>query len=219
MRGPFLSHRLKVGLVNNLDDLGETLRIPIIIDGVRREKEFSLSEFPNYLVLPQLHDLPAMLTGETRSNFGRVSYSIWGIEEQLRALHAEGNAVLLENFNIDYFGRAISKIAHGLAAGWLGLDNFEPLLPEYILGKAHERACHLIGNWGEDGMAKPSGILHQVGLAFREWRDGRIIIETRIRLFAEYENTPIYRVMTGFLSKSLDEVLAPIGLRPVPPNE
>jgi HNH endonuclease len=210
MRGPFLSHRLGVGLVNNLGDLRETIKMPIIIDGKRHEKTFPVSEYPNFLVLPEFHDLPGILTGKTADNTGRISFSIWGIEEQLRALHAEGNAILVENFNLEKFGRALAKIAHGFAAGKIRLENFEPLLPEFILGKAPEKATYLLGNWGEDGMVRPSGVIHQVGMGFSNLGD-KILLEVRIRLFAAYENTPVYRVVTGVLTKPLDAVLAPLG--------
>ena len=184
MRGPFLSHRLKVGLVNDLEDLGDTITMPIIVDGKRQEKIFPVSEYPNFLVLPAFHDPPGLLTGRT-DNAGRVSFSIWGDETQLRALHAEGNAILVENFDLDKFGRALAKIAHGVVAGELGLENLEPLL--------------------------------QVGLAFVDQAD-RVRVDVRIRLFAAYANTPVYRVLAAYLTKPLDENLAPRGLRSVSPN-
>jgi hypothetical protein len=216
MRGPFLSHRLKVGLVNDLEDLGDTITMPIIVDGKRQEKIFPVSEYPNFLVLPAFHDPPGLLTGRT-DNAGRVSFSIWGDETQLRALHAEGNAILVENFDLDKFGRALAKIAHGVVAGELGLENLEPLLPNYILGKSKQQGSILLGNWGEDGMARRADLIHQVGLAFVDQAD-RVRVDVRIRLFAAYANTPVYRVLAAYLTKPLDENLAPRGLRSVSPN-
>jgi hypothetical protein len=218
MRGPFLSHRLAAGMVNHPEDLGDAIRMPIIIDGVRHEKEFPVEQYPRFLVLPELHDSPGILGGHsTDGNFGRVSFSIWGDEEELRALNAEGNAILMDGFNLDSFARALAKMAHGYAAGELRLENFDPLLPPFILGKAPNSATYLIGNWGEDGMARPPGVIHQIGYAFRELGD-RVLIEVRIRLFANLENTPVYRIAVGFLTKPLDDVLAPLGMRSAPPN-
>ena len=216
MRGPFLSHRLKVGLVNYLEDLGDTLQMPIIIDGKRHEKTFSVDDYPNFSVLPQFHDPPGLMTGRT-DRTGRVSYSIWGNEEQLRALHAEGNAILVENFDLNKFGRAIAKIAHGTVAGQLGLENLEPFLTDYILGKAPQAGDIFLGNWGEDGMRRHANLLHQVGMGFVDVGN-RVRVDVRLRLFAAYENTPVYRIIVGLLTKPLDVILAPLGQRSVRPN-
>jgi hypothetical protein len=218
MRGPFLSHRLATGLVNYSKDLGDTIRMPIIIDGVRHEKEFPVEQYPRFLVLPQLHDLPGIVGGHsTDGNFGRVSFSIWGDEEELQALYAEGNAILMDGFNLDSFARLLAKMAHGYAAGELRIENFDPLLSAFILGRKPKSATYLLGNWGEDGMARPPGVIHQIGHSFTDVGD-RVLIQVRIRLFAALENTPVYRIAVGFLNKSLDEVLAPLGLRSAPPG-
>jgi hypothetical protein len=156
-----------MGLVYDYADLGTTIKMPIIIDGKRHEKEFAVEDFPQYLVLPQFHDSPGMLLGGSPTDsYGTVSYSIWGIEEQLRALHAEGNAILVEGFNLDFFGRALAKIAHGFVAGELGLDTFEPYLPDYILGTAPQHGSYFIGKWRDEvEKPRPPGLLHQVGVA------------------------------------------------------
>jgi hypothetical protein len=217
MRGPFLSHRLATGLVNHSKDLGDTIKMPIIVDGVRQEREFPVEQYPKFLVLPQLHDPPGIVGGHSADgNFGRVSFSIWGDEEELRDLNAEGNAILRDGYNLDSFARMLAKMAHGYAAGQLRLENFDPLLPDFILGKAREKATYLVGDWGQDGMAVPAGVIHQIGHSFREVGD-RIMIAARIRLFAELENTPVYWIAVGFLTKPLDDVLAPLGMRSVPP--
>jgi hypothetical protein len=65
-------------------------------------------------------------------------------------------------------------------------------------------------------MAVPAGVTRQIGHAFRDVGD-RIMIAVRIRLFAELENTPVYWIAVGFLTKPLDEVLAPLGMRSLPP--
>jgi hypothetical protein len=210
LRGPFLSHRLTIGMVNHPEDLGTTIRMPIIVEGQRREREFSIEDYPNFLVLPQFHDPPGLLTG--RSNHtGRVSFSIWGVEEQLRALHSEGNAILVENFDLNKFGRTLAKIAHGATVGVCGVDSLEPFLTDYILGKTNVGDV-FIGNWGEDGMRRYPGLLHQIGHAFVEAND-RVRVDVRLRLFAEYDNTPVYRIIVGLLTKPLDDVLASRGLR------
>lgn len=217
MRGPWLSHRLTLGLVNDLKDLGDELKMPVMIDGKRQEKIFTPEEFPNYLVLPQFHDPPGKLTNR-RDEAGRVSFTVWG-DEQTKTLHGigEGNRILCEHFNLNSFGRAIAKIAHGFVAGEYGLDNFEPFLPPYILGRHPGGGDFFIGNWGEDGMRRHEHLLHQIGAAFVEDR-GRIRVDVRLRLFAAHDRSPVYRIIVGVLKKPIDDILAPLGLRSVPPN-
>jgi hypothetical protein len=118
---------------------------------------------------------------------------------------------------LDKFGRALAKIAHGMVAGQYGLENVEPFLPYYILGKTPHAGDILLGNWGEDGMRRHQNLLHQVGVAFIEVGN-RVRIDVRLRLFAAYDNTPVYRIIVGLLTKPLDEFLAPLGLRSIPPN-
>jgi hypothetical protein len=218
MRGPFLSHRLTAGLVNDLSDLGATRKMTYIKDGQRHQKEFAVEDYPKFLILPRLIGSPNILTHGLPGNLFVGEMRLWGNEEQLRALHAEGNFLLADNYDMDKFGRAIAKIAHGAAAGQLGLDNFEPLLSDYILGKAPERAAFLIGDWPEDGMARRQGLLHQVGMAFRHL-EGRDYICMRLRLFADLDNTPIYQIIVGPLTKPIDDVLAPLGQRVIRTSE
>jgi hypothetical protein len=67
-------------------------------------------------------------------------------------------------------------------------------------------------------MARPPNLLHQVGSCFV--RDGDYVrIDVRIRLFALYDNTPVYRVIAGVLTKPIEDVLRPRGLRAIPPND
>ena len=160
---------------------------------------------------------PATPRYGTRS-FTNVTTSIWGNEEELRALNSEGNAVLVQEFKMDYFVRVLAKIAHGFVAGHCRLENFEPLLPKLILGEDLSLGGYLVGNWGEDGMPRVPNLLHQVGAAFSDQPDGRVIVNVRIRLFAELQYTPVYRVVAGFLTKPLDNVLAPLGLQAMPPG-
>jgi hypothetical protein len=61
-------------------DLGDTIRMPIIVDGVRHQKEFTIDHYPKFLVLPKLHDPPGIISGHSADgNFGSVSFSIWGM--------------------------------------------------------------------------------------------------------------------------------------------
>ena len=143
MRGPFLSHRLQLGLVNDLADLGDVVKMPIRVNGNRDEKSFSLEDLPNWLVLPQFHDPPGFTTGRT-DGAGRFSYTLWGDQRSLDEHGSiDASTVLAEGFDLIKFSRAIAKIAHGYVAGEYGLDNFEPWLPPFILGHNEGLRRHL----------------------------------------------------------------------------
>jgi HNH endonuclease len=222
MRGPFPSHRLELGLVNDLADLGDVIKMPIRVDGKRGEKSFSLSDLPNWLVLPQCHSPPGLLSGRNDGT-GQFSFTLWGDQRSLDEHGSvEASEVLAEGFDLLKFARAIAKIAHGFVAGEYGLDNFEPWLPPLILGEDTRLGDILIGNWGEDGMEREN-VLHQIGVSFVEHdatdQHGKFVrVDVRLRLFARYEKTPVYRIIVGVLTKPIDEVLAPHGQRSVPPN-
>ena len=223
LRGPFLSHRLELGLVNDLADLGDVVKMPIRVNGERGQKSFSLKDLPNYLVLPQFHDPPGFVTGRNDGT-GRYSFTLWGDQRSLEEHGSvEASAVLAEGFDLYKFSRAIAKIAHGFVAGEYGLDNFEPWLLPLILAKDITLGDLLIGDWGEDGMAREN-VLHQVGVSFlehaaTEQHEKFVRIDVRLRLFARYERTPVYRIIAGVLTKPIDEVLAPLGQRAAPSNE
>ena len=222
LRGPFLSHRLELGLVNDRADLGDVVKMPIRVDGEREHKSFSLKDLPNYLVLPQFHDPPGFVTGRYDGS-GQFSFTLWGDQRSLDQHGGiDASTVLTEGFDLNKFGRAIAKIAHGFVAGEYGIDNFDPWLPPLILGEESRLGDFLIGDWGEDGMAREN-VLHQIGVKFVEYKwtnrlEKFISVDVRLRLFARYERTPVYRIIAGVLTRPIDDVLARLGRRVVPPN-
>lgn len=217
MRGPFLSHRLNCGLVNDLNDLGNEIEMRVDVGDRREQRTFTPEELPHYLILPQFHDPPGATVGRSDGT-GRVSYTIWG-DEQMLLLHGDGdrNAVLAEGFDLNKFGRAIAKIAHGYVAGEYGLENFSPFLPPYILNQEPNMGDMVIGNWGEDGMARHDHLLHQIGVGFMKDRNWTRI-DVRLRLFASHDQTPVYRIVVGVLTKPINDVLAPLGQRAIDPS-
>lgn len=217
MRGPWLSHRLSTGLVHDLRDLGRQVKMPVMIDGKREERVFTPEEFPHYLILPEFHDPPGIVTNRL-DHTGRFSFTVWG-DEQTRQLNGDGdgNRILAENFDLNKFGRAIAKIAHGYIAGEYGSENFASCLPPYILGEAPRAGDVWIGNWGEDGMKRDPNIAHQIGHAFVEY-GAQIRIDVRLRLFASYDRTPVYRIAVGFLTTPIEELPAPRGLHVAHPK-
>ncbi len=211
LRGLLLSHRLNVGLVQHRDDLGETL--PLRFKGVERDevRRIPVEEFPNYLALPHIYGAPGMLSGGSPGQSFNVSFKFWGIEEELRALHETGNAMLVHDFDMSIFARALAKIAHSLAAADIGIENFDPILPELILGHSPGLAAYFVGEWTDPYNHNAANVpLHQVGLGMQQ-RGQRWLASVRIKLFATQENAPVYKVIVGEIIES-PEVLAKFGL-------
>ena len=80
------------------------------------------------------------------------------------------------------------------------IENFDPVLPDLISGRAPELASYLVGEW-TDPYPSPTTPLHQLGIGMTQW-GRRWLASVRIRLFAEQENSPVYRVIVGELIES-----------------
>jgi hypothetical protein len=98
------------------------------------------------------------------------------------------------------FCQLLAKIAHGFAVLELGIDGFEPLLPEIILkdygGDNSFSWFHLIG--GDPRSLAPSEALHVLGWGFFE-KVGTEYLIVSLRLLANAA-TPIYYAVAGTLT-------------------
>jgi hypothetical protein len=95
------------------------------------------------------------------------------------------------------FMRLLAKVAHGAAVAELGMNSFDPILTDLILGRSNYFG-HYIGNkwWSSarTGMSKP---LHRIRLEIRRgWLVGFV------QLFANY-HAPWYYVVVGKPKASL----------------
>jgi hypothetical protein len=150
-----------------------------------------IMEYPIHLFMPEF-PLPGILDG--RDPKADVDPPMWSLEPVVRPEKPEqltGNAFSLE-FRTPTFLRLLAKIAHSHLAGEIGIDNFEPLLTDLILGK-EPASLHLIGGTSEDHPKGPpfnkltlaempiAGVLHAM---------------IGIRLFGTY-GAPEYFVIAG----------------------
>ena len=142
-----------------------------------------------------------MLSGCAPGELFKVSFNLWGIEEELRALHKTGNAMLVHDFDMSKFARMLGKIAHALAAAEIGVEHFDAALPDLILGRAPELCSFLVGAWMEPEQGSQNVPLHQVSLKMEPWGK-RWLVSARIRLFANQPNAPAYKVIVGELIDS-----------------
>lgn len=224
MRGPFLPHRLANKLVRNLDDLSEYVTLKMIFGSfwtfgtVGTEAipiRFHRDNVPDFLCMPRLY--PAgIIANRQPGPFVQPELWVGGNEQRLRELHWFGNLILADRFDLIKFTRMLAKIAHAYIAGEIGLDDFEPMLPDFILGKNDSLGSYLVGGWPEDDIPQIDGSC-QIGMAFSQWGE-KTLVNTRLRLFPSHPQIPIYHVAVGTLTKPIDEVLAPLGLQSVPPR-
>ena len=91
------------------------------------------------------------------------------------------------------FLRMIGKIAHSFLCAEMGLDSFQPTLPDMILGKS-EAVWQYIGGQADTGPAGDE--LHEISIAAPRLHEGRNFFIVRIRLFAKF-GAPAYLVAAG----------------------
>ena len=210
LRGLLLSHRLNIGLVQHRDDFRDELPFRFKVGQHEEVRQIPFENYPNYLALPQIHGGPGMLSSAAPGELFKVSFNLWGIEEELRALNETGNAMLVHDFDMSKFARMLGKIAHALAAAEIGVAHFDAALPNLILGRAPELCSFLVGAWMEPEQEPQNVPLHQVSLKMEPWGK-RWLVSARIRLFANQPNAPAYKVIIGELIES-PQLLVRFGL-------
>jgi hypothetical protein len=139
---------------------------------------------------------PTLLTGQ-EVDPNSVNGKLWTkVEnESFNRLVKDGHGFKIGSFNATAFCRMLAKIAHGFASAELGLCNFEPLLPDLILGRT-TKFHHLIGGPGRIADADTNGG-HRLRLeVMRSAVDGKHYHAVNIQLFAPL-GAPEYYVLVG----------------------
>ena len=144
--GGVLPYRKAIGLIRHPNDLPAA--VPLTLDlELQGPTQIALEMQPNVVVLPGLHELPAILTGRPPEPMVQFVYKIFGRfdildetkrrlqEQQVVGIYLDGYAWL----------RMLAKIAHGYAIAELGLTRFSPALPDLILGRNPLLSSYLIG--------------------------------------------------------------------------
>ena len=121
-------------------------------------------------------------------------------------------------FQFNAFMRLLAKIAHGAAIANFGLDTFEPLLPDYILGR-DKSLSHVIGGTNDKFILKnPTVFGPKDAVQFHVLKqgvssfNGISYVVCRIQLFS-FLRSPPYEVIVG---KPSDDLLRQAEDQPVP---
>lgn len=181
----------------------KTLPLRATIDGVERDIEMPISEYP--IILNMLHYVePAFFTD------GREGYPI---VRNVTFIQLQNNPLeLIKKFNMTtfatqmwdnkMFGRMLAKIAHSLAVAELGESAFTPYLKN-LIRKGTEGDFKYIGGEPVFITQKKSKNFHEVSLGYKR-HDKHIYVVCKIRLFA-FQNCPTYYVVVG---ESLESLIA-----------
>jgi hypothetical protein len=156
-RKHLLSYRLEHGLVRHLDEVSETTEV--LVGSEKQSKHFDRKDVPSIMMLPDLRDRPGIISGRAPgAEFFSRWISIGSAEEIIRKREHLGKPASI-NIHLDLGAhiRMVAKIAHGFAIGYLGVDGFDHLLPDFILGKNNGLASYLVGAqlWEEAAPALP----------------------------------------------------------------
>ena len=185
----------------------------IFDDGHRERVPVPTDIHPSVLVVPQF-EMPTLVSGRTSDGDFRFREIMWHVERRLewdefvKARGAKQGAVRYPR-KPGEFARFLAKIAHGYAVAMFGIDGFNPLLTDLILGRNVVRAPELVGS--EPEIEPPaSGALHQLDLLETE----KNFLIVRIRLFASSSiegahGFPTYLVIAGAKISQLGSLLAP----------
>ncbi len=100
-------------------------------------------------------------------------------------------------FHAPIFGRMLAKVGHSFAVAELGLDAFDPVLPDLIRQNGPQYLAHYIG--GSLGEEEPKSTnRHEISISTYNNINGDDYIVVRIRLFSNY-GMPTYYVVVGKL--------------------
>jgi hypothetical protein len=187
MRETLLPFRKAIGLRRHAKEVPVSVPLTFDLD-LQGPRRVGLDQHPNVVVLPALRDPPGILAGRAPERELNFEYKIFGgveiLEETQRRLSKQKRV----GINLDGYSwiRMLAKIAHGLAVAELGLEGFDPGLPDLILGRNPLLASYLVGR-GMVPMPVPENAplpLHNIRL-LGATSGGRHMAAVNMRLFAE----------------------------------
>ena len=112
-----------------------------------------------------------------------------GGSKEIKFRHGKG-------YNAIDAGRTLAKIAHAYACYKLGIDGFRPTLPNLILRGDPADASYYVGTDLGFQEAWPT-VRHPLFLRWEKRIDGLEVLMVYIRLFANFDYTPLYIAVTG----------------------
>lgn len=167
-------------------------------DGTFSNKTVSLADYPAFILLPKF-DEPGLLTERLSHPLIARFESTLSIADMKALEEQHGGKIQLRcEFDMLAFAKMLTKIAHSMAVGELGAENFEPLAPRFILGKDNTVGGGLIGQSDWFPSNKFRSTLHHIGLHLIPLGE-RHLVGVGIQLFCRASKTT-YTVIAGKLT-------------------
>lgn len=105
--------------------------------------------------------------------------------------------------SVEMLSKLTCKTGHGLAVARFGLDNFQPITVDYILGRENVYPGYYVG--GSSGQNTPSKTFDNITMLQIGEHDGKHAVFAHIGLFSSL-GFPIYTAIVGYLKVWNDEV-------------
>lgn len=116
--------------------------------------------------------------------------------EAVRFYEPQPKVIPFIGVNAKYQALMLGKIAHSFAVAELGLNGFNPLLPDLIRGDPPDPALlELVGERIPN--QPPTDEMHEIELLREQHSSGQAYWIVRVRLFASKEATPTYDIIVG----------------------
>jgi hypothetical protein len=193
-------------------DIRERGRKPILkgnfkvfrtVDGQDLSLPMPIKDHPTVLFLPYLAP-PAIVTGRPKWLHGLVGITLININadpQMLKRLRI--TAFSTPVFDSILFAQLLAKIAHAFAAAELLLENFDPVLLDFIefeipAGSTSDIRDYFVG--GHMVAVPPTPYLHELALGLAATKDQTFLV-AKIRLFA-FLGAPVYYVAVGTVLES-----------------
>ncbi|MGC1562945.1 MAG: hypothetical protein WA820_24265, partial [Bradyrhizobium sp.] len=141
-----------------------------------------LADYPTSLVLLSPIPPPGILSGN-ECDTGIYNMWIYFFSDKCQLLISKYGLHEWATNSVDLhcFARMLAKIAHGYTVGELGINGFDHILPELILGKCDDKWTAFVGGARQPELPRSS--FHEISGSF-ETVDQTEYIVIRIRLFS-----------------------------------
>jgi hypothetical protein len=150
LRKALLPYRWHAGFVSHKKQIPKTIPLGIRFDRNPHIHHIPIDHHPDCLLLPRLQGLPSMISGKgnlTASFPPKIAVVLFN--DTIDQAEASTKLLAMRHmYDFNCYWRMIAKIAHSFAIAeiGLGLDGFQPTLPDLILGRNQTLAPVLIGD-------------------------------------------------------------------------
>jgi hypothetical protein len=173
-----------------------TLELNARIGGHEAVLAVPIADHPTVLWLP-MYDEPSILLGHHAPPPDGYKMNVWfePLNLDIRKQLTRGVEGFSANFPVVYFARMLAKIGYSYAVSVLGVDGFNALVLNLIMGRKEYDGNFLVGGTLVQLPPAVEPNTHQLWIEFPRV-NGREFVVAIVRLFAG-RGAPLYRVVVG----------------------